>query len=750
MRGIQTIRHGITAIFCLIAVILCAFLPSFVSADGKEGSSLTVGVPTDRCPVFYKDAKTGEITGIGVDLMLAAAEEAGMSVTFQEIGEATLKEALDCEDYDLVMPFGSALKSAAGLGSVVSENLIQTPFTLVTKAGTVQEKLQLNELRVGMLSSLAAGAETVRGLYPGIEITLYDSMPESVKALRKGEVDALLHNSYVWSYVLQKPSYRDLTVQPSAMFSMDFRAGTLDTPEGREIIGRLNEGIEKLPDTRRQAIILDYTTRQLYEYDFGDYIYLYGFALLFFVLFLVALIVIAVMHMRAIRMRQEEELRRLMDYDQLTGVLSLQGFRKRVEELLHANLGIQYFLSYINIKNFKYINYSLGMNAGDQLLRFFAQQTREHLSEKEAVCRINADRFAVLSRAEGEDGLRSGQQEVLDTVRHFFTDRGKENRVLLCGGIYVLTPEDYRNVNVDRMLDYARLAEKKVRVIQNDGYAFYNPEQWERGRRTADVINRLPLAIENGELQVWYQPQVDYAAGKITGAEALCRWDHDKLGWLQPADFITTLEESGLIYDLDLFVWDRVCQDLCRWKELGYHRKASVNVSRVDFREDRDIPEHFHQLIGKYGLTPDQLRIEITETAYVERPELLIGATEKLQSYGFQVEMDDFGSGNSSLHMLKDVPVDRIKLDLHFLRGSRDTERSRIIISCMIQMMNMLGLDMIAEGVETNEQAQFLESRGCTMMQGYYFHKPMPVAEYEKLCEENEAGGEGWERESDR
>ena len=543
----------------------------------------------------------------------------------------------------------------------------------------------------------------------------------------------------MWSYVLQKPSYADLTVQPSAMFSMDFRAGTLDTPAGRELIERLNGGIARIPDTQRQAIILDYTTRQLYKYDFFDFLHVYGLVTLFAILLIAALVVIVIMKMRAIRLEEEEKMRWLLDHDQLTGILSLHGFRKRVEELLREHPNTPYFLSFVNIKNFKYINHSLGMAAGDKLLCFYAQKTREHLSEDEAVCRINADRFAVLSRAEGEDGLRAGQQEVLDSVRNYFTDRGKENRVLICGGIYVLTPEDYRVIDIDRMLDYARVAEKRVRTTQNDGYAFYNPEQWEKGKHIADIINRLPLAIAAGELQVWYQPQVDFSTGKIEGAEALCRWDHDKLGWLQPADFVTILEESGMIYDLDEFVWEKVCQDLRKWNEQGYHRVASVNVSRVDFRDDRDIPGHFLKLIRKYGLTPDQLRIEITETAYVERPELLIGATEKLQSYGFQVEMDDFGSGNSSLHMLKDVTVDRIKLDLHFLRNSGDKNKSRIIISCMIQMIHMLGLEMIAEGVETNEQARFLQSEGCSMMQGYYFHKPMPVEEYEKICGSNEA-----------
>ena len=722
------------ALFCTILAMTGVILAAQASFGENNTDALTVGVPVDRCPVFYRDADTAEIVGIGTDLMRTAAKEAGYDVTFIQIGEETLKDALDNEEYDLVMPFGSAITSTSGQASIVSDNLIQTPFTLVT-AGN-HELPPLNDLRVGMLHSLAAGAETVRQLYPGMEIILYDSMDESVMALRNGKVDALLHNSYVWSYVLQKPSYSDLSVQPSTMFSMDFRAGTLDTPAGRETIGRLNEGIASLTDTRRQAIVLDYTSRSLYRYDFSDYLHQYGVVIVLGILLAAALIVIILQKLRALRLEQEEKMRWLVDHDQLTGALSLEGFRKRVEDLLRAHPDIPYILTFVNIKNFKYINDSLGMAAGDDLLRFYVNKTMEGLSKEEAICRIIADHFAVLSRAKGEEGLQQDDQSVMDAVRNYFTDRGKETRVQVCGGIYVLTPEDYQKTDVERMLSYARLAEKRVIETRKDGYAFYNPEQWEKGKHVADVINHLPTAIEAGDLQVWYQPQVDYEAGKITGAEALCRWDHTRLGWLHPEDFISTLEEADLIYDLDCYVWDRVCQDLRRWNAEGKHKSVSVNVSRCDIREDRDIPGHFSDLIKTYGLTPDQLRIEITETAYVENPADLIRNTLKLRELGFQVEMDDFGSGYSSLHMLKEVPVDRIKLDLHFLTDSGDSEKGRIIVSYMIQMVRSLGMKLISEGVETIEQARFLQSLGSTEMQGFYFYKPMPVQEYEKLMEE--------------
>lgn len=729
------ISKTILTLFFIIIISLAFGISSVAAADQtKNNETLTIGVPRDRCPIFYEDSKTGEPTGIGIDLMRAVAENAGYAPVFRFVSENNLKEALDNTDYDVVMPFGSAIGSADGRTTVVSENLMQTPFTLVTLGRG--ELPPLNNLRVGMLRSLGGGIDTLHELFPGMEIVAFDTMQDSVKALRAGKLDALLHNSYVWSYVLQKPSYNDLTVQPSTVFSMDFRAGTIDTPEGRAIIERLNDGIDSMEDTYRQAVILDHTSRKLYKYDFDDYIHEYGLTMVLVILLIIALIIIVVQKMRAMRREQEEKMRKLIDHDPLTGVYSLTGFRKKVEELIRSHPDTPYFLSYNNIRDFKFINESLGRDAGDDLLKFWAARSMENLSDDEAMCRITADRFVILCHIAGEEQMLADERNIIEPVRNYFINRGKDVPVDICCGLYALTPEDFRSVDVDKMIDLAHDAEKRIRKERSVSLAYYNPEQWEKGRRAVEIANNLHKAIENGDIHVWYQPQINYDTGEIKGAEALCRWYHSKLGFLSPVEFIPTLEESGLIYDLDCFVWDRVCQDLKRWNGQGHHRAVSVNVSREDLHADEDIAGHFSDLITKYGLTSDQLRIEITESAYVDNPEVIISSTEKLRKAGFQVEMDDFGSGYSSLHMLKDVPVDRIKLDLHFLSGSGSPEKGRTIISCMIYMVHSLGMELIAEGVETIDQAKFLQSQGCPEMQGFYFYKPMPATEYEDLINE--------------
>ena len=731
MKPKKPINCILIAIFSIVFSLGIFLMPIFASSESNNNTKITVGVPADRCPMFYIDNDSGEIVGIGVDLMKSAAKEAGMDVTFVEISEQNLKEALDNAVYDLIMPFGSAIESASGMPSVVSDNLIQTPFTLVNTGKHVVSDVSM--LKIGMLKSLGAGAETVKELYPNMTIIMYDSMSECVNALRKGEVDALLHNSYVWSYVLQKPSYKDLVVQPSAMFSMDFRAGTIDTSTGRELVERLNEGIALVPDTKRQAIVLDYTTRKLYKYDFSDMVYAYRYSIVIGALLFAALITALVLRQKAYFEEQKERMRLMEDIDSLTGVLSHNGFRKKVEELLANNPDTPYTISYNNIKDFKFINDSFGWKAGDELLKFWTERSLEVLTDKEAIGRYDGDHFVVLRRLGGNEQILQDEKYVMTPVRNYFKDRGKNYIVRLCTGLYVLMPEDYHDVDVDKMLDYARIAERKVRETKKDGFEFYNPKQWDKGKRTSDIISRLPSAIETGEIQVWYQPQVNYKTGRITGAEALCRWYSQNDGFISPGEFIPVLEDTGLIYDLDCHVWDTVCKDLKRWNEQGRNLCVSVNLSRLDIARNPDVADHFNTLIEFYDLSPRQLRIEITESAYVENSDTIIKTTTKLREAGFEVEMDDFGSGYSSLNMLKEVVLDRIKLDLRFITGSGDQKMGRTILSYMVQMIHAIGTSLIAEGVETLEQADFLGSLGVEEMQGYYYYKPMPVDTFEEL-----------------
>ena len=423
--------------------------------------------------------------------------------------------------------------------------------------------------------------------------------------------------------------------------------------------------------------------------------------------------------------------------DALTDAYSSIGFKDKALSLIKNGDKKRYALMYINIRDFKYLNNNFGKNASDELLKMLVQKINNLLDDDEIVGRLESDHFVVLYKITDTTSMSRYEDMIFLPVRNYFIDSGKETIVQICVGIYTLTEDDYINTNLDSIVDKARVAEKKVSETKKEGYEFYNPTQWKKGKWLSDVVGHLKFAIDNGEIQVFYQPQVNYENGAVTGAEALCRWNHTKLGWISPGEFVPALEDAGYISELDFYVWERVCQDLAKWNKEGIHRTVSINVSRYDIKEDVDIVEYLTGLIEKYELDVRQLNVEITETAYVKN-EPLIDITQRLRDAGFRVEMDDFGSGYSSLNMLKEIPIDRIKLDLRFLSNDASNERGKIIVESLINMAKRLGIELIAEGVETQEQADMLKEAGCVDMQGYYFYKPMNVESFEQLGELSE------------
>jgi EAL domain-containing protein (putative c-di-GMP-specific phosphodiesterase class I) len=229
---------------------------------------------------------------------------------------------------------------------------------------------------------------------------------------------------------------------------------------------------------------------------------------------------------------------------------------------------------------------------------------------------------------------------------------------------------------------------------------------------------------------MFLQPQVR-ADGEITSAEALVRWRHPERGMIPPGEFIPVFEETGLIYRLDQRIWELAAQKLRVWKDTGHGDiKISVNISARDFYY-LDIYKSFTELVEKYAIDPHMLNVEITETAIMMNLDKQLGLLERLQKYGFHVEIDDFGSGYSSLNMLKNIHADVLKIDMGFLRETQNYQRTKIILNMIINLAKQLHMTVITEGVETEKQLAFLTRAGCDIFQGYYFSKPIPVGEFE-------------------
>ena len=420
--------------------------------------------------------------------------------------------------------------------------------------------------------------------------------------------------------------------------------------------------------------------------------------------------------------RQNQEDKYKATHDVLTGLMNRDAFEVRVKEIL-SNATETYYMLCSNIKDFKLINELCGSDVGDALLIAQANTIRSDESGDSISARMYADKFCTLlpKRDYNEEEFRKNMNALMDRVlsiplkTHFYF------------GIYEIVDT---TEPVWTMCDKAMMA---IDVINGsyERYAnFYKDDLFERIIREKEIIGEFDKAIENNEFHMFLQPQIAND-GRLVGAEALVRWIHPGKGMINPGDFIPVLEKSGLIHKLDLYMWEKAAQQLEKWKAEGRgNLSISVNISTKDFYLI-DIHEAFRDLSERYDFDIKNLKLEITESALMKDVQKIMRNMDELHALGYDIEIDDFGSGYSSLGMLKDIHADILKIDMIFLQDTENVERSTTILKNVISMSKELGMPVITEGVETKEHLDFLRSAGCDMFQGFYFSKPISVENFE-------------------
>ncbi|HKM28455.1 MAG TPA: EAL domain-containing protein [Anaerovoracaceae bacterium] len=429
------------------------------------------------------------------------------------------------------------------------------------------------------------------------------------------------------------------------------------------------------------------------------------------------------------RYKHQENILKVSEKDYLTGLLGVQAFHRKVREILDENPKTKYAIIRFDINRFKVYNDVRGTMAGDELLKCIAEALMERSDNIELAARLESDHFAILVKDE-QTIMHEAERLLLEWPSQHTNDF----KISFAIGIYRITQP---SLDVAFMCDRALIAQNTIKSNHDTKLAYYDYTMRDSLLEEQQLISEMEKAIEEEQFVLYFQPQVNYEDGSLIGAEALVRWDHPTRGLLSPDLFIPLLEQNGMITMLDEYVWERCCRYIHDW--VAKHKEVrnlsvamSVNVSRLDIYDSR-LCDKMKELVKKYDLEPSMISLEITESAYMENPTVLIDMVKELQSSGFSVEMDDFGSGYSSLNTLKDVYVDILKLDMKFLESGEDNARGGNIINSIIRMAPWLELPIIAEGVETKAQADYLKSLGCIYMQGYYFSRPMPADEFEEL-----------------
>ncbi|MBQ9767923.1 MAG: EAL domain-containing protein [Lachnospiraceae bacterium] len=428
------------------------------------------------------------------------------------------------------------------------------------------------------------------------------------------------------------------------------------------------------------------------------------------------------------RFTQEVSTKQNNSLDELTGIYNQQGFFTATEALLKEHPDNSFCLIYWNIRKFRVTNDLFGWESGDKVLIHWANTLREMLHGELAVYgRLEHDNFVCCvqeSFLENNNWMKLGEISFSagDTEYHFFS----------CCGLYKITD---RTLPLSHMLDKARAAMETIKNNYMTLYAWYDDSMWNSLLEEQRMNNEFKTAIEEKQFKVYYQPICRATDGLITSAEALIRWVHPTRGMISPGAFIPLFEKNGFISILDRYVWDEVCAMQQSRLDQGLATvPVSVNVSRVEFYNPT-LCEDIRDIAKKHNISPDLLKIEITESAYADNPKQVLDAVQKLHTYGFSVLMDDFGSGYSSLNMLKDLPIDVLKIDMRFLDDLDKSQKASIVLESIIRLAKWMKLSVVSEGVETKKEWEYLRSVECDAVQGYYFYKPMPQEDFMKLLD---------------
>ena len=411
-------------------------------------------------------------------------------------------------------------------------------------------------------------------------------------------------------------------------------------------------------------------------------------------------------------------------HDSVTGLYTKEYLFERISKRLNNDKTTDYMVGYIEVSNYKMINDVFGSEFGLLTIKKVAQSIQENSSEKTLYGRLGNDSFGMLI-----DKSRFDVEKLEKLLETFSVeDNNMEHHIVIHFGVYDFGKDE--DIDLPLFFDSARLATTIIDSNYHNKVVFYDDKLRSDAVHDQLISNQLKEAIEAKQVRPYLQPIVD-SRGMLAGAEALVRWIHPDEGFMNPGQFIPIFERNGLISVVDKYMWRCACELLASWKKRGIKSFISVNVSPKDFYR-LDVVAEMKSLVEEYGIKPERLRIEITETAITTENINMAKIISDLREYGFIVEMDDFGSGYSSLNLLKDINLDLIKIDMQFLKDSERNMKAGLIIKNIINMSEDLGIDTLTEGVETAKQFEKLYGMGCKLYQGYYFSKPVPVEDFEK------------------
>lgn len=685
----------------------------------KQHPTLLVEIESYAAPLQYIDAKTGEGKGIVIDIL----DEIGnvIGIEFEYIA-STHEEGVCAGLADL---YAGYHKERYGVPMYLTNRFLSAPMVYI--GPSIADLSGDITLAIAQLDNI--DIDELARRYPDVTIKEYHTILDVSKALYKGETDLAATSLYTFDELIRRGNDKKYVAYPMGL-ELDINLGvSKNLPQ--ELVTIINKGIKYLSEDKIESIIFSNTIQHVNEVSIElmieeHFVEIVG-GIILILLCILCLIIIIV----CILYSKKKALQKLAYEDQVTTLTTPMKFKLDIEKTLkHAKSG-EYTILSLDIDNFNYINNWIGYDQGNEVLRILGEHFKKMAKDKALLARESSDVFLFFTPTEYIKKNLSMKRYSEGIVQHIPSLKQLDYRLTFNLGIYEIY--DVKK-DISYMIDCAHIARRNAKGQYGDSVATYTMELNQEIKRQRRIVLEMEHALNHHEFKVVLQPKFNLLTGKVQGAEALVRWKKDESQMIYPNDFIPLFEKNGFIYRLDLYMFEEICRLIKEWQGMGIYPlpKVSVNISKVTLLSN-NLGDLLMDKIKTWEISSESIELELTESAFSENMEQTIQVIDELKQLGFTVSLDDFGSGYSSLNMLKRITLDTIKIDKQFLSNPVLTDKEVDIVRTIVDIAKVLKIQTVIEGVETKEQAEILRDIGCDLAQGYYFAKPLSKEDFERF-----------------
>lgn len=703
----------------------------FLSAEEKNWlnghGKIRVGYQDGYLAFCAKDPDTGELTGALKEYLEVAADcLENADLEFEAIAYPTASaamKALTDGEVDCMFPANLTDYDGESQGYFMTATIMRTDISAIVRTSDKKTFSDKEHITVAVNAGNPNYDMFLVDNFPEWRSVVFKDTPECLKAISDGKADCLLMSNYRYNNISALCKRYDL-VSISTGVEMDYSFAV--RRDNTVLYSILNKVADVVPDSTITAALSYYFTEDA-KVTFGDMITQnIGIVILIFVSVVILLVVLLGLNVRAKRKAlANQQLIKATETNALSKLYNKNFFYAYAERIFRADPERRMDAVVLNIEQFHSVNALHGWSFGDKIIVELGAAIKEFVGRQGGIAgHAEADRFAIYCpHLDDYNSLYEKLQSRLDALS---TNAGIWLRMGVMPG--------EKNEEPRYLVEQALIACSLARGRYKEHIIVFDKHIREREEYEQRLKNEMSSALSNREFEVYYQPKFDIQQDQpvLSSVEALVRWDHPDLGMIPPADFIPLFEQNGRISELDGYVWAEATSQIARWKEkYGTAVTVSVNLSRVDLY-DTELQKTLDGLLIKNGLDRGLLKLEITESAYMENSDDVIKVIEGLRKNGYEIEMDDFGTGYSSLNLLSSMPIDALKMDRAFVKNIGRDNKDDQMVEVIIDIAKKLNVPVIAEGVETDQQLELLSKLGCEFVQGFYFSRPISASEFEE------------------